>query len=68
MWIADCEANNLEFGTIRQRRQHLAHHVKDFIGHFELADLTTPLASNSIAERPLAAHYGPASISPQWQN
>src|SRR5215469_17546762 len=38
LWMADCEANNLEFGTIRQRRQHLKHHVLPFIGHFRLAD------------------------------
>jgi integrase len=43
LWMADCEANNLEFGTIRQRRQHLKHHVMPFIGHLRLADLTTPL-------------------------
>jgi integrase len=43
LWLADCEANNLEFGTIRQRRQHLKHHVMPFIGRLRLADLTTPL-------------------------
>ena len=43
LWLADCEANNLEFGTIRQRRQHLKHHVLPFVGHFRLADLTTPM-------------------------
>jgi integrase len=40
--MADCEANNLEFGTIRQRRQHLTHHVIPYIGRLRLADLTTP--------------------------
>jgi integrase len=43
LWLADCEANNLEFGTVRQRRQHLKHHVMPFIGRLRLADLTTPL-------------------------
>ncbi len=43
LWLADCEANNLEFGTILQRRQHLNLHVIPFIGRIRLADLTTPL-------------------------
>jgi hypothetical protein len=43
LWLADCEANHLEFGTIRQRRQHLELHVLPFIGRLRLADLTTPL-------------------------
>jgi integrase len=44
LWIADCEANGLEFGTVRQRRQHLKHHVMPFIGRLRLSALTTPLA------------------------
>src|SRR5262249_1366087 len=43
LWLEDCEANNLEFGTIRQRRQHLNHHVTPFIGRIRLSNLTTPL-------------------------
>jgi integrase len=43
LWLADCEANNLEFGTIRQRRQHLKHHVAPYIGRIRLSNLTTPL-------------------------
>src|SRR6516165_10427713 len=43
LWMADCQANNLEFGTVRQRRQHLTHHVVPFIGRLRLADLTTPM-------------------------
>jgi integrase len=43
LWLADCEANNLEFGTVRQRRQHLNHHVAPFIGRIRLSNLTTPL-------------------------
>src|SRR5262249_36572292 len=29
--------------TIRQRRQHLKHHIAPFIGRHRLSDLTTPL-------------------------
>jgi len=31
-WIAHCEAEGLEYGTIRQRRQHLRFHIEPFIG------------------------------------
>jgi integrase len=43
LWLSDCEANNLEFGTILQRRQHLRHHVAPFIGRQRLSNLTMPL-------------------------
>jgi integrase len=43
MWIAECDANGLEFSTIRQRRQHLTHHVTPFIGRQRLSSLTTPM-------------------------
>jgi integrase len=43
LWLADCEANNLEFGTILQRRQHLQNHVLPFIGRHRLSSLTMPL-------------------------
>jgi integrase len=42
LWLADCEANNLEYSTIRQRRGHLDLHVAPFIGRIRLADLTAP--------------------------
>jgi integrase len=42
-WIDDCEASGLEKSTVRQRRQHLSHHVKPFIGSTRLSDLTTPM-------------------------
>ena len=42
LWIADCEANKLEFGTVRQRRQHLNLHVVPYIGRIRLSDLTAP--------------------------
>jgi integrase len=41
-WIANCEAENLEFGTIRQRRQHLRLHIIPFIGAEKLSTLTMP--------------------------
>ncbi len=41
-WIGHCEAERLEFGTIKQRRQHLNLHIKPFIGREKLASLTTP--------------------------
>src|SRR6478735_3713045 len=43
LWLEQCEADNLEMGTIKQRRIHLKHHVKDFIGSLKLSDLSTPL-------------------------
>jgi integrase len=41
-WIAHCEAEGLEFGTIKQRRQHLCLHIAPYIGRELLASLTTP--------------------------
>src|SRR5262245_37707719 len=41
-WIAHSESEGLEFGTIRQRRQHLRLHIEPFIGREKLSDLTTP--------------------------
>ena len=43
LWLTQCEADNLEFGTIRGRRQHLKVHAEPHIGHLRLSDLTTPL-------------------------
>jgi integrase len=43
LWLKESEANNLEFGTIRQRRQHLVHHVAPFLGTTRLSSLTQPL-------------------------
>ncbi len=42
LWISHCEAEGLEFGTIKQRRQHLNLHIAPFIGRDKLAMLTTP--------------------------
>jgi integrase len=41
-WIAHCEAEGLEYGTIVQRREHLKLHIAPFIGRDLLARLTTP--------------------------
>src|SRR5262245_46953278 len=41
-WIKNCEAENLEFGTIKQRREHLRLHIKPFLGSEKLAALTMP--------------------------
>ena len=43
LWLEQCEADKLEFGTIRVRRQHLKVHVEPCIGQVRLSDLTTPL-------------------------
>lgn len=42
LWISHCEAEGLEFGTIKQRRQHLNLHIAPFLGQEKLAALTTP--------------------------
>lgn len=41
-WIDHCEAEGLEFGTIKQRREHLRLHVDPYIGKVKLSDLTAP--------------------------
>jgi len=41
-WLAHCEAEGLEYGTIRQRTQHRDLHIKPFIGSERLSALTTP--------------------------
>lgn len=43
LWLAQCEADGLEFGTIRQRRQHLRVHIESRLGHVRLSDLTAPM-------------------------
>jgi integrase len=43
LWLEQCEADRLEFSTIRARRQHLRLHVAPLIGSVRLSDLTTPL-------------------------
>jgi integrase len=41
-WIEHCEAEGLEFGTIKQRRQHLNLHIRPFVGGRRLSELTMP--------------------------
>jgi hypothetical protein len=41
-WIAHCEAEDLEFSTIKQRRQHLNLHIAPFLGRERLSSLTMP--------------------------
>jgi integrase len=41
-WIEHCEAEKLEYSTIKQRNQHLHLHVAPFLGREKLATLTTP--------------------------
>ena len=41
-WIAAGQANGLEHGSIRQRRQHLRCHVAPYLGGAKLAELTLP--------------------------
>jgi integrase len=50
LWIADCEANGLEYGTIKQRREHLKLHIAPFIGREKLSDLTTPRINRFLVE------------------
>lgn len=49
-WIADCEANGLEYGTIKQRRQHLNLHIAPFIGREKLSALTTSRIHQFLAD------------------
>ena len=41
-WIEHSEAEGLEFGTIRQRRQHLRLHIQPFVGNEKLSTLAAP--------------------------
>jgi integrase len=42
LWIEDCESEGLERSTIRQRQQHLKHHINKHIGSARVSQLTTP--------------------------
>jgi integrase len=50
MWIENCVDEGLEHGTIRQRRQHLKHHVAPFIGAVTLAELTLPRVNHFVTQ------------------
>jgi integrase len=56
LWIEDGEANGLEPGSIRQRRQHLEHQVRPLLGRTKLADLTTPLIYQFDSDMRIAGH------------
>jgi integrase len=43
LWIEDSEANGLERSTLRQRQQHIVHHVGPFLGGLKLSDLSAPV-------------------------
>ena len=49
-WVEHGQAEGLEFGTIRQRCQHLRHHVEPFVGRVKLAELTLPRVNEFLAE------------------
>ena len=42
LWIADGEANGLEYSSIKQRQEHKLLHIDPFIGADKLATLTAP--------------------------
>jgi integrase len=44
-WIAHCRAEGLEPRTIEQYDQHLRLHIKRFIGHLKLSQVTVPTVS-----------------------
>ena len=39
-WIAQAETDGLERASVRQYRQHLDLHIRPFLGHIKLAELT----------------------------
>ena len=39
-WIAQAETDGLERASVRQYRQHLDLHIRPFLGHVKLAELT----------------------------
>ena len=41
-WADACENDGLELSTVRQYRQHVAHHIKPLVGAEKLSRLTTP--------------------------
>jgi integrase len=43
IWLEQGDADKLERSTTKQRRQHLDHHVKPFIGSVKLSAISTPL-------------------------
>jgi integrase len=50
LWIDHGVEEELEYGTLRQRRQHLKLHIKPFIGAVKLAELTLPRVNRFIIQ------------------
>jgi integrase len=50
LWIENGVDEGLEYGTIRQRRQHLKHHVAPFVGAVTLAELTLPRVNHFVTQ------------------
>ena len=48
LWIAACEANGLEYGTIKQRKEIKTLHVDPFIGADKLSALTALAYTSSM--------------------
>jgi integrase len=46
LWLKSAEANDLEWTTIEQYRQHLRLHIVPFIGTTKLSKLTVPVVRN----------------------
>src|SRR5262245_58656270 len=46
LWLKSAEANDLEWTTIEQYRQHLGLHIVPFIGTTKLSKLTAPVVRN----------------------
>jgi integrase len=42
LWLANCRANGLEPSTVEQYEQHLRLHIKPYIGHLKLPQVTVP--------------------------
>jgi integrase len=45
-WIAQAETDGLERASVRQYRQHLDLHIRPFLGHLKLAELTPASVQN----------------------
>jgi len=50
IWLAACEANGLEDGTIRQYRNHVRRHIVPLLGDMKLSRLTAPAAQAFVDE------------------
>ena len=48
LWLAYCNAEGLEYSTIRQRRQHIELHIKPYVGGVKLSELNGPMVRGFI--------------------